>query len=172
MGNVCLSVILEFCLLLSSSLLSVVVCSAPTDYASLCRGLKYLLKIFYFIHYYLNMVEFLIFDTVFWALGLHCFMSEKYHNNELHLCLVSSPNFHRMYILSINSFEYINMVDVRLYVMEHPLILLRFWVFSNRIDEKRAFMSEILDLPKLSQIVCLINIHILICQHAKCACSL
>ena len=40
------------------------VCGTAPVYTSLCRGLKYLLKIPYFIGYS-NMTEFLIFETVF-----------------------------------------------------------------------------------------------------------
>ena len=57
--NICMSVILEFCLPV------VAVYSASTAYTSLCRGLKYLLKIPYCIQYYLNMTRFLVFQTVF-----------------------------------------------------------------------------------------------------------
>ena len=52
-GYVCLSIISAFCL---SS-----VCSSPTAYTSLCRGLKYLLKISYFIQDYPYMAVFFFF---------------------------------------------------------------------------------------------------------------
>ena len=54
--------------------------------------------------------------------------------------------------------------------MESSLILLRFYVFSYIIDDHSRLnfcMST-----KLSQIVCLINVHILVCKHATCDCSL
>ena len=55
----------------------VVVCSASTAYISLCRGMKYLLKIHYFIQNYANM-NFFLFPTLFFVPGLkYCRMSEK-----------------------------------------------------------------------------------------------
>ena len=57
-----------------------------------------------------------------------------------------------------------------LQVMEGSLILLRFWVFSYIIDEYSCLKYCI--FTKLSQIVCLINVHILVCQHVKCDCWL
>ena len=44
-----------------------------------------------------------------------------------------------------------------------------FWVFSNIINVHSCLNCCI--FTKLSQIVCLINIHILVCQPAKCYCS-
>ena len=58
--SVCLSVILEFCL----SSLSVV-CSAFIACPSLCRGLKYSLKVGYIILVYLNVTGFLISNFFF-----------------------------------------------------------------------------------------------------------
>ena len=57
--NICLSVILEFCLLLF--LLVVGDCSASTAYTSLCRGLK----VQYIILVYPVVTEFLISNTAF-----------------------------------------------------------------------------------------------------------
>ena len=45
-------------------ILSVVICSASTAYTSLCRGWKYLLKMPYFIKYYLSVAGFSIFETL------------------------------------------------------------------------------------------------------------
>ena len=45
-----------------------------------------------------------------------------------------------------------------------------FWVFSYTIDEYSCLKSFIFN--KLSQIICLINVHILVCQFAKCDCML
>ena len=56
LGNVCLSVISDFCL---SS-----VCCASTAYTSLFRGLKYLLKVRYIILNYPNVAWFFIFDIL------------------------------------------------------------------------------------------------------------
>ena len=55
--NVCLPVISEFCLLLL-----VIVCSASAALLSLCRGLKYLLKVRYAILVYTNVDGFLFQD--------------------------------------------------------------------------------------------------------------
>ena len=66
--------------------LYVVVCSATTAFISLYRSLKYLLA------------RFLIFDYVFfWLVG----------NPD-----ISSPNFNRICVLSINIFLYLDMPDV------------------------------------------------------------
>ena len=83
--NACLSVTLEFCLLLSA------VCSASAAYTSLGRGLKYLLKIPHFILDYSNVAGFLIFSNL--CLGrsktLTYVQKKKYHKNERSLSLVT-----------------------------------------------------------------------------------
>ena len=63
--SVCLSVILEFCLLLSfvCGPLSVFFGLLSTAYTNLCRGLQYLLKVRYIILNYSNVAQFLIFET-------------------------------------------------------------------------------------------------------------
>ena len=45
-----------------------------------------------------------------------------------------------------------------------------FWIFSYNFDDYLCLNYCI--LTKLSQIACLINIHILVCQLAKCDCWL
>ena len=58
-----------------------------------------------------------------------------------------------------------------LQVMEGSLILLRFLgIFIHFIDEYSCLKYCI--FTKLSQMVCLINMYILKCQHAKCDCLL
>ena len=49
---------------------------------------------------------------------------------------------------------------------ESPLILLCFWVFSYIIDDNSCMNCFI--FTKLSEIMCLIDVHILECQHTKC----
>ena len=57
-------------------------------YINLCRGMKYLLKIPYFIQDYPNLAGFLISNTVFVTGCKHCpIFEEKYHKNERHFCL-------------------------------------------------------------------------------------
>ena len=60
--------------------------SASTAYTSLCRGLKYLLKVRYTIPNYPNVVKFLIFETL--CLG-RAYVWKKFHKNERHLSLVT-----------------------------------------------------------------------------------
>ena len=54
--------------------------------------------------------------------------------------------------------------------MEHPLILLHFSEFSYIIDYHLCLNSCI--STKFLQIVCQINVHILVRQHVKCGCRL
>ena len=63
--------------------------------------------------------------------------------------------------LSINYWHY-------WYFMEGSLILLQFLVFSYIIDDHSCLKCYI--FTKVSQIMCLIDVHILVCQHAKCDC--
>ena len=79
---VCLSVISEIYLLSVSR--------ASTIYISLCKGLKYLLKIPYFIKNYSKGAGFLNFEAL--CLGRSKtlpYVSKKYHKNKRHLCLVT-----------------------------------------------------------------------------------
>ena len=64
----------------------------------------------------------------------------------------------------------ISISQMWLLVMEHPLILSRFWVFSYIIDDHSCLNYCI--FTKLLQIVYLINVHILLCQLAKYNCRL
>ena len=84
--NVCMSVISKFCLSSSS-----VVCSASTTYTSLCRDLKYLLKVGYILVVYLNVASFFDFrDPSFGQVENIALCLNKYHKNERHLCLVTN----------------------------------------------------------------------------------
>ena len=71
----------------------------PAAFAGLCKGLKYLPKIQYFILDYPNVTEFSIFKTVFWADQQHWPMSENNITKMNSICVwwhIFSPNFHRM----------------------------------------------------------------------------
>ena len=72
----------------------------------------------------------------------------------------------RQFVKSTNQYAHFDVKQV----MKSPLILLLFWVFSYIIDEHSCLKYCI--LTKLSQIMCLIIVHILVCQHAKYACRL
>ena len=74
------------------------------------------------------------------------------------------------YVSDKYSYFDISIYQMWLQVMEGLLILLRFWVFSYIVDEHSCLKYCI--FTKLLQIVCLINVHILVCQHAKCDCRL
>ena len=71
----------------NSGILSVVVCSASVTYTSLCRGLKYVLKLCYITLVYFNLYydyrDFMFGQVTYMALCL-----KKYHKNELQLCLL------------------------------------------------------------------------------------
>ena len=68
--NVCLSIILEFCLFLS-------VCSLSTAYTSLCSGLKYLLKYCILSIIIMVWLNFSFSGLFVWADRKHWPMSEK-----------------------------------------------------------------------------------------------
>ena len=81
--NVCLSVILEFCLLSVFCYLCSVVCNKSAAYPSVCTGLEYLLKVKYTTLVDPNEAVFLIFETVF----LDWSMSEKYITKMSNICV-------------------------------------------------------------------------------------
>ena len=54
--------------------------------------------------------------------------------------------------------------------MEHPLIICVFWAFSYNIDDHSCL--NCCTFIKHSQIMYVINVHILVCQHAKWDCML
>ena len=53
--------------------------------------------------------------------------------------------------------------------MERPLFLLSFFIF---IHNWQKFISKFCISTNLSKIICLINVHILVCQYARCDCKL
>ena len=92
--NVCLSVILEFCLQLLLWLS--IVQLQPTAFV---RCLKYLLKIPYFIQYYPSLVRFLIFKILCSGRSKTLPYVQKNITKMNSICvwqIMSSPNFHRM----------------------------------------------------------------------------
>ena len=104
----------------------------------------------YIVQDYFNVAGFLIFETL--CLGSSktlYYVWEKYHKNERHLCLHLD----------------ISICQKSLQIMECPLILVRFLVFSYIINEHSCLNYCI--FTKLSQILCVISIHILVCQLAK-----
>ena len=97
---------------------------------------------------------------------------KKYHKNEWHLCLVAN-SFTK---LSWNVY----LINTHILIYWHAkcnckswkthLFYCIFWVFQYIIVEHSSLKYCI--FSKLSQIVCLINVYILICQHTKCDCRL
>ena len=84
--KVWLSVVLEFCLSLPSS----IACLQPRAYISLCWGLKHLLKIWRIILVYPNVARFLNFETLCSGRSKTLtYVRKKYHNNERYLCFVT-----------------------------------------------------------------------------------
>ena len=100
------------------------------------------------------------------------YVQKKYHKNKRHLCLVTyifiklSQN-----VCLIDAYiSCIFMPDVTA-IYGTPLDFIAFfWVFSYIIDEYSCLKYCI--FTKLSQIMYLIDVHILVCQHAKYDCML
>ena len=86
--------------------LSVVVCDASTAYISLCRGLKYLLKVRFIILIHPNVAWFYNFKTL--CLGSPKtlpYVWKKNHKNERHLCLAAhifTKLSQNVYLISIH----------------------------------------------------------------------
>ena len=100
---------------------------------------------------------------------------KKYHKNERHLCLVAyiftklSQNV--CIIITHILMYWFARCNCKLCVVSWFYYIS--WVFLYIIIDNH-FMSELIysTSTKLSQIVCLINVHILECQHVKCDCRL
>ena len=122
---VCLSVILEFCLY-------VVILVFTLAYTSLCKGLKYLLKVMFIIEIDPNGAGFLIFDTVFQQ--HYPMFKKKYHKNGRHLRLVADIFTKLSQIVCLINTD-MSICHIWLQVMECLLILLRFWRILHKIDE-------------------------------------
>ena len=143
---------------------------ASADYISLYRNLKYLLKERYII---LMWPDFFLFSGLFvWAGRKHCHMSEKISQKWTPF-LFGNTYLHQTFTECVsNRYPHFGVLICQMWlqVMESPLILLRFCVSSYIIDDYSHLNCCISN--KLSQIVCLINVHILLCQHAKSNCKL
>ena len=163
-----MSVILEFRLLSSS------VCVHAPTYTSLCRGLKYLLTFMYIILVDPNGAGFLISRPFFWAGRQHCPMSAKiHHKNERNLRLVSyidTKLSHNVYLINTHILiDRLARCDCKVWNALW-FYWVFFWVFSNIFDDYSCLNFCI--SAKLSHIVSLSDVHIMVCQHAKFACSL
>ena len=113
--NVCLSVILEFCLSSSS-----VLCITFTAYTSLCRSLEYWLKIVYFTVVYPNVVGFLISYTVFCCrMDTLPYVWKYYHKNERRLCVVA----HSFTKLS----QYVCLINTQILVYQYARCDFKLW---------------------------------------------
>ena len=75
-----------------------------------------------------------------------------------------------MCVKSIRIFLYIDLPDVTASYGRPFDFIAFFWVFSYTIDEYSCLKYFIFN--KLLQFVYLINVHILVCQNAKCDCRL
>ena len=96
-------------------------------------------------------------------LGKSKTLLKKYHKNGWH----KTPSFHIIYVQLIFTFRHINMPDLTA-SYGTPLILLRLFGYFH--DDHSCLNYYI--FIKLLQIICLINLHILVCQNAKCDCKL
>ena len=154
-------------------ILAFVVCSASIAYNSLCRGLEYLLKIPYFIQNCPNVVWFLIFKTL--CLGrskLSPYVWKIYHKNEWFSCLIE----HIFTKLLQNAC----LINTHILMYWYIRCNCKLWsaicfyydfrVYSYIIDDHLWLNCCISN--KLSQIVCLINVNILVCQYTKYDCKL
>ena len=88
-------------------------------------------------------------------------LKKKYNKNERHLYLLEH----------ISTKLPLNVCLINKHIMECPLILLLLWVFSYIIDEHYSCLKYCI-FTKHSQIACLINENISVCQHIKYACRL
>ena len=97
---------------------------------------------------------------------------KKYLKNERYLCLVThSFTKHSQNVCLINTHILVNRYprcDCKLWNASWSYRV--FWVFSYIGDEHSCLKYCI--FTKLSQIVYPINVHILVCQHARCDCRL
>ena len=87
------------CLSIDNFEIPSVVCSASAAYISLCRGLKYLLKVRYTILVYCNVARFLISNTVFCCRIETLPYAWKNITKNIEICVwkdTTSPNFYRM----------------------------------------------------------------------------
>ena len=122
--------------------------------------------------FFLKYHNFLFVTQSFWEGRRHCPISEKNHLYEQNFCLEA-------YIFTKLS-QNLCLINTHILTYWHARCGCKSWnafwfycvfrVFSYINDNYSCLKYCI--FTKLSQIVCLINIHILVCQHAKCACRL
>ena len=135
----------------------VVVCSTPPAYTSSCRGLEsYFIQNHHFRGFFLDRSARLP------------YVWKKYHRNERHLCLVAYS-----FIKLSQNICLIN-IDILMYwqitcsckLWHAPLLWLVFFKEFLYIIDDNSWLKYCI-FTKLSQIVCSINVHILVWQHAK-----
>ena len=119
------------------------------------------------------MAEFSIFITDFCCrMETLPYFWKYYHKNERHLCLVRQSFTKLPQNVCLNNSHILiywyARCDYKLW--NAPRFYCVFWIFSYIIDE-HSFLKHYI-FNKLSQIVWLINVHILVCQRVKCDCSL
>ena len=124
-----------------------VVCSSSAAYTSLCRSLKYLLKVSYIIQNYPSIVRFLNFKTLFLDRSKTLPYVWKNITEMNNICVwkdIASPKFHRICVLLILTFWYIYMLDVTAsYGTSLEFIAFFLGIF---IHNWRSFMSDLLYL--------------------------
>ena len=79
----------------------------------------------------------------------------------------------RLYLINFSRKRWIKEIKISFKTCLKPSLDWFYWffrVFSYIIDY-HSFLNCCIS-TKLSQIVCLINVHILVCQHARCDCRL
>ena len=113
--------------------------------------------------------DFWFFSPFFWAGRQHCSICLKNTSQKWTAFAFSSSYRHQTFTECVSShythFD-ISTCQMLMQVIERPLILLCFWVFSYIFDDHSSLNCFI--SIKLSLNVCLINTNILICWHARC----
>ena len=106
--------------------------------------------------------------NIFFAGQEHCPMSEKYHKNKHHLCLIPytfAKLSQNMFLINTHiPMHWHTRCECKLW--NAPRLCCVFQEFSYIIDDHLCLKRCI--FMKLSLDVCLISVHILVCQHAKC----
>ena len=152
----------------------VVVCVLAPAYTSLCRGLEYWQKVRYIIVVDPNGAAFLIVGTIFLGRTATLPYVWKTISQKWAPFAIGSTSLHQTFTEYVsNQYTHFDILicQMRLQVMEQLLILLCiFWVFSYIIDKHSCLKYCI--FTKLSQIVYLIDVHVLLYEYAKCNCWL
>ena len=132
--------------------------------------MKYLLKkIPYFIQDYPNANRFLFFETIFLGRSKTCPMSERTITKMKGICVTY---LYQSFTKCVYNWYILWCIDIPVVTAsyEMPFNLIFDCFFSSIIDE-HSFLKYFIFIQH-SQIVCIINIHILVCQHAKYDCRL